>query len=215
MEDAELSRTSESCAASGEGSEPMSEERDRLEQLALHLQRCAARDPIRQEDCDKDVAAIRAVLSALEKAEADAQMSRFYGHQAEERAEAAEARVKELELGSLRTGGRRGRGKAVVGGGSLAAEEAPGTGRGGEAVSTRYVFRRVTTVTVTMADPGEMDAEGEPGPATAEERDESAREWAEQALPLDDYAEPFVEVEHGPIELIDKRAGEPAEEPGK
>ena len=78
-------------------------------------------------------------------------------------------------------------------------------------MATRYVFRRTTTVTVTLADPGEISDDGEPGPKTAEERDESAREWAEQALPLDDYAEPFVEVEHGPIELIDKRAGEPTE----
>lgn len=71
---------------------------------------------------------------------------------------------------------------------------------------TRYVFRRVTTVTVLMTDPGEVSSDGEPAPATAEERDEGAREWAEQALPLDDYAEDFVEVEHGPTELIDKRA---------
>lgn len=90
-------------------------------------------------------------------------------------------------------------------------------------MSTRYVFRRTTTVTVTMADPGEVieDSDGGPGyvdpdgPKTAEERDESAREWAEQALPLDDYAEDFVTVEHGPVELLSQEpAGEEnAEEP--
>ncbi len=66
---------------------------------------------------------------------------------------------------------------------------------------TRYVFRRVTTVTVLMADPGE---ETDCGPASlcVFERDESAREWAAQALPLDDYAEEWVTVEHGPVELV-------------
>jgi hypothetical protein len=69
-------------------------------------------------------------------------------------------------------------------------------------MSTRYVYRRTTTVTVVMADPGEVDGDGEPACATTKERDESAREWAEQALPLDDYGEDWVTVEHGPVECV-------------
>jgi hypothetical protein len=77
-------------------------------------------------------------------------------------------------------------------------------------MATRYVFRRTTTVTVVMADPGEMidDSEGGPAypmedaPRTVEERDEAALEWARMTLPDEDYAEDFVTVEHGPIELV-------------
>lgn len=43
---------------------------------------------------------------------------------------------------------------------------------------------------------------GEEGCTSAAERDEAARDWAAQALPLDDYAEDFMTVEHGPVELV-------------
>jgi len=68
-------------------------------------------------------------------------------------------------------------------------------------MTTRYVFRRTTTVTVEMADPGETGGYCEPAETPAA-RDESARLWAEEALP-EGFPEEWVTVEHGPLERVE------------
>ena len=68
----------------------------------------------------------------------------------------------------------------------------------------RYVFESVVRVVVDMADSGaQSDVDGEPivwGPG---EQEESAREWAEQAMPLHEtFPEPWVTIECPPLKLI-------------
>jgi hypothetical protein len=56
---------------------------------------------------------------------------------------------------------------------------------------TRYTFRTTITVTVDMADEGEeseIDGEATHWDSPTAQRD-SALEWAESAMPLQDYAE--------------------------
>jgi len=69
---------------------------------------------------------------------------------------------------------------------------------------TTFIYQTTITVTVRMADEGEIsEIDGEPthwdAPAAQEE---SAREWAEQAMPLIDYAEDFVKVDAPPLALV-------------
>jgi hypothetical protein len=61
---------------------------------------------------------------------------------------------------------------------------------------TRFTYRTMITVTVDMADEGE-DFEGEPVHwASKVEQEKSAREYAEQAMPLHEtYGEDFVRVD--------------------
>ena len=71
-------------------------------------------------------------------------------------------------------------------------------------MSTRYVFQTTIMVTVTMADEGEVDDEGEVMHYTEpDEQAVSAQEWAEQAMPLtEDYAEEWVTVDAPPLALV-------------
>lgn len=69
---------------------------------------------------------------------------------------------------------------------------------------TRYTFKTTITVVVNMADEGEESSEGEVTNYSAPEAQaESAREWAEQAMPLDgDYCEPWVTIDKPTLELV-------------
>ncbi len=70
---------------------------------------------------------------------------------------------------------------------------------------TTYVYQTTITVTVHMADEGEQsESDGEiqhwDSPAAQEE---SAREWAEEAMPLHEtYGEEFVEVNVPDLRLV-------------
>jgi hypothetical protein len=77
-------------------------------------------------------------------------------------------------------------------------------------VTTRYVYRTTITVTVNMADAGDEHSEGDVQPEWGPgEQAESAREWAEQALPLTQtYEEPWVTIDAPPLTLVKT---EPAE----
>lgn len=72
-------------------------------------------------------------------------------------------------------------------------------------MSTIYTYETTITVRVTMADEGDVsEIDGKPthwdSPAAQEE---SAREWADQAMPLSpDYAEEWVEIDVPPLTLI-------------
>ena len=67
---------------------------------------------------------------------------------------------------------------------------------------TRYTYRTTITVTVDMADEGE-EYEGETQHWEPGEQEKSAREWAEQAMPLtEDYGEEFVTVDAPPLALV-------------
>jgi hypothetical protein len=69
-----------------------------------------------------------------------------------------------------------------------------------------YTYTTTITVKVHMANEGE-DFEGEPvhwDTPTAQE--ESAREYAEQAMPLTEtYEEDFVEIDAPPLSLVPER----------
>lgn len=70
----------------------------------------------------------------------------------------------------------------------------------------RYVYQTTITVEVLMADDGETGTEGyETDIAkwdSPDEQQKSAREWAEQAMPMQDYAEPWVKVDAPELKLI-------------
>lgn len=69
----------------------------------------------------------------------------------------------------------------------------------------KYVFRRTQTVTVRMAEEGEIeDFDGEPVHwDTPTAQLESAREWRDQAFPNDDYCEDFMEAETSDWEQLE------------
>ena len=73
---------------------------------------------------------------------------------------------------------------------------------GGDEVSTRYVYQTTITVTVEMADRGELDAEGDFAEYDPLTQEDSAREWAEQAMPVEFYPEKWVTVDAPPLKLI-------------
>ena len=68
---------------------------------------------------------------------------------------------------------------------------------------TRYTYQVTITVTVAMSDEGE-EFEGEPAHwDTPEAQEQSAREWAEQAMPLTEmFAEDWVTVDAPPLALV-------------
>lgn len=67
-----------------------------------------------------------------------------------------------------------------------------------------YTYQTTITVRVIMADEGELWDDGEPAHwETPAAQEESAREWAEQAVPLtEDYAESWVTVDAPPLRLV-------------
>ena len=76
---------------------------------------------------------------------------------------------------------------------------------------TTYTYSTTITVTVHMAGDGETFDDEVQHWDSPEAQEESAREWAMQALPLETYAESFVEVDAPPLTL-DARHSEPTRE---
>jgi hypothetical protein len=73
-------------------------------------------------------------------------------------------------------------------------------------VTTRYVYRTTITVTVDMGDDGDL-YEGQPQTWAPGEQEASAREWAEQALPLiEAFGEDFVDVDAPALTLVETKA---------
>ena len=72
---------------------------------------------------------------------------------------------------------------------------------------TRYTYSTTITVTVDMADEGE-DGEGEPVHWDSKaDQEESAREYAEQAMPLHEtYGEDFVTIDCPQLTLVPEPA---------
>lgn len=72
---------------------------------------------------------------------------------------------------------------------------------------TIYVYETTIRVEVQMADDGEMDHDECPLKwASPEEQERSAREYAEQALPLtEDYTEEWVKIDAPDLKLVETR----------
>lgn len=77
---------------------------------------------------------------------------------------------------------------------------------------TRFTFRTTITVEVDMADEGERgDYDGEVTHwGSPEEQEESARDWARQAMPLGEtYGEEWIEVEVPELKLVATTGNDP------
>ena len=68
-------------------------------------------------------------------------------------------------------------------------------------MSRVYRWRQTVEYTVTMLDAGEVNEEFDE-PMTAEQVDESAREWMLSAMPIEYYPEDFVAVDQVSLEYL-------------